>query len=112
MRADEPCDARAEKRLDQFGSPVRVVVMVVREGDVGDVVHEPRCSQLRIIGMGRSQVGAALERVRETVDIGFVVHAGAPREERQELVDGFGRSHLPIVTCRSGPRPRDRAGRC
>ena len=64
VRADEPRDARAEQRLDQLGAALRVVAVVVRERDVGDVVHESGDRELGVGGMRRLQVRAALQRVR------------------------------------------------
>ena len=96
MRAHEPGDPRAEQRLDERGAPAVVIGVVVGEGDVGDVVHEARDGQLHVVRVLGAQDGAALERVGETVEPGLVAHAGAAREQLDQIGDRIGQVHVHI----------------
>jgi dihydroxy-acid dehydratase len=88
VRPGEVRDARAEQATHELGAPTVVIAVIVGVHDVGDVVHEPRGGQLRIVGMLGSEQRTALEGVRETVELRLVAHAGPQGEQRDEVGDG------------------------
>ena len=63
VRADERRNAIAEQRPYELRAPTVVVAMIVRIGDVGDVVHKTGDREFEVVGLFASQERAALQGV-------------------------------------------------